>query len=123
MNWRLLILSTVLVSILVFLHFKETLYLALFWFWSSGVTATVMLVYQICSTPRGQLVPLALLLTVVMVRFRLFLFLQVVMLSNPPSYTLLAMRAGRSQEILNSCCRVFLDQKLPLGGNQVCHAV
>ena len=57
MNWQLLILSTVLVSILVFLHFKETLYLALFWFWSSGVTATVMLVYQICSTPWGQFFP------------------------------------------------------------------
>ena len=62
MNWRLLILSTVLVSILVFPHYKETSYLALFWFWSSGVTATVMLVYQMFNPLRDNLVPLALLL-------------------------------------------------------------
>ena len=42
-----------------------------------------MLVCQICSPLGDQLVPLALLLTVVKVRFRLFLFLQVEMLSQP----------------------------------------
>ena len=41
-----------------------------------------MLVYQICSPLRDQLVPLALLLTVVLVRFRVFIFLQVAMLSK-----------------------------------------
>ena len=45
--------------------------------------ATVMLVCQICSPLGDQLVPLALLLTVVKVRFRLFLFLQVEMLYQP----------------------------------------
>ena len=50
---QLFLFSTVLLSILVFLLILDTMYLGQVWFWLGGVTATVMLVYQIFNPASG----------------------------------------------------------------------
>ena len=70
MNWRLLILSTVLVSILVFLQPKATLVLAKVWFWLWWLIGhSIAGVSDLQPHHGDQLVPLANLLTVVLVSF------------------------------------------------------
>ena len=87
----------------MFLHSEASLVLAKGWFWLGWLNGhSIAGVSDLQPLNGDQLVPLANLLTVVLVSF-LVVFWQVVMMSNPPSYALLTMRSWEVPRNTDCC--------------------